>query len=156
LKCRNQKRRIARGQRGDNSGSALRFAFGSAHPTRIRKQPADGSPARRRGTGRQFGEETREVNGGAEGVCVDLRRSVSRDSQQGNMTMNEILPGFSISHFRLTLMPREMIRLPRVNKGITLRGAFGTAFRSLVCAQREATCDACELHPTCLRDKASP
>lgn len=63
--------------------------------------------------------------------------------------MDIILPQFTLSHFRLTLMPREAVRLPRMNKGITLRGAFGTAFRSLVCVDRQASCDTCPVHPTC-------
>ncbi len=57
--------------------------------------------------------------------------------------------GFYVSHFRFTLMPREAIRLPRMNKAITLRGAFGTSFRSLVCVDRKAECDRCMVRPTC-------
>jgi hypothetical protein len=60
-----------------------------------------------------------------------------------------MLNTFTVSCYRFTLSPREAIRLPRVNKGITLRGAFGTAFRSLVCADRRAHCDQCLLHSTC-------
>jgi len=58
-------------------------------------------------------------------------------------------PSFSISQFRLTLAPREKIRLPRANKGITLRGAFGMAFRSLVCVDLNARCDKCTMHSSC-------
>jgi|GEM_PF-3658303 len=41
-------------------------------------------------------------------------------------------PGFYLTHLRFTFSPREPIRLPRMNKGITLRGAFGTSLRKLV------------------------
>ena len=52
-------------------------------------------------------------------------------------------------HLRLTLEPEEPIRLPRMNKGITLRGAFGVSLKNLVCAAKEASCDACQIHSTC-------
>lgn len=57
--------------------------------------------------------------------------------------------GFYISYFRLTLEPREPIRLPRFNKGITLRGAFGSSFRRLVCVDQKADCSNCMVHPSC-------
>lgn len=57
--------------------------------------------------------------------------------------------GFHLTCFRFTLAPREEIRLPRMNKGITLRGAFGSSFRSLVCVHGMASCDECQMHPTC-------
>jgi CRISPR-associated endoribonuclease Cas6 len=59
------------------------------------------------------------------------------------------LKKFVVSNFRITLAPRELIRLPRENKGITLRGAFGSAFRALVCVDRNALCDQCAMHATC-------
>jgi len=59
------------------------------------------------------------------------------------------LKSFHLSHLRFTLSPRETIRLPRLNKGITLRGAFGSSFRSLVCVHRTLSCDKCEMHPSC-------
>ncbi|MFP3870890.1 MAG: CRISPR system precrRNA processing endoribonuclease RAMP protein Cas6 [Syntrophobacteria bacterium] len=59
------------------------------------------------------------------------------------------LSEFTISRLRLTLAPRETIHLPRLNKGITLRGAFGSTFRSLVCVDRNAPCDGCTVHPLC-------
>ncbi|MBW2065318.1 MAG: CRISPR system precrRNA processing endoribonuclease RAMP protein Cas6 [Deltaproteobacteria bacterium] len=52
-------------------------------------------------------------------------------------------------HLRFTLEPEDFIRLPRMNKGITLRGAFGTALRKLVCAERRASCDSCRIHEAC-------
>ncbi len=52
-------------------------------------------------------------------------------------------------HLRFTLEPTEVVRLPRMNKGITLRGAFGTSLRNLVCADRKASCDTCRIHANC-------
>ncbi len=54
-----------------------------------------------------------------------------------------------LSHLRFTLEPLETIRLQRMNKGITLRGAFGSAFRQIVCHDLKADCSACMLHPSC-------
>ncbi len=59
--------------------------------------------------------------------------------------MNE----FSFSLYRLSLEAEERIELPRVNKGITLRGAFGTVFRRLVCHDLRAACASCSLQSAC-------
>lgn len=55
----------------------------------------------------------------------------------------------ALANYRFTLTVREPIRLPRMNKGITLRGAFGSSFRALVCVDRTRQCGGCALHPTC-------
>jgi len=60
-----------------------------------------------------------------------------------------MLSKFTLSHLRFTFEPLETIRIPRMNKGITLRGAFGTAFRQIVCHDLRADCAACTLHPSC-------
>jgi hypothetical protein len=60
-----------------------------------------------------------------------------------------MLSNFTLSHVRFTLLARDRIRIPRTNKGITLRGGFGTAFRSLVCVDRQATCDSCRMAGAC-------
>jgi hypothetical protein len=60
-----------------------------------------------------------------------------------------MLSNFTLSHVRFTLLARDRIRIPRMNKGITLRGGFGTAFRSLVCVDRQATCDSCRIAGAC-------
>ncbi len=57
--------------------------------------------------------------------------------------------GFYLTHLRLTLRPKEEIRLSRMNKGITLRGAFGEELRRLVCSQRQAACGACAVRSQC-------
>jgi CRISPR-associated endoribonuclease Cas6 len=54
------------------------------------------------------------------------------------------------SVYRLTLEAQERIELVRLNRGITLRGAFGTVFRRLVCHDLKAQCGpSCPLHPSC-------
>ena len=53
------------------------------------------------------------------------------------------------SVYRLTLEARERIELTRLNKGITLRGAFGSTFRRLVCHDLKAPCRECPLHADC-------
>jgi len=66
------------------------------------------------------------------------------------MAVDTICP---LWHLRFTLEPEEPIRLPRMNKGITLRGAFGTSLRkslrNLVCADKTASCDSCQIHEVC-------
>ncbi len=54
-----------------------------------------------------------------------------------------------LSSYRLTLEAREHIGLPRMNKGITLRGAFGTVFRGLVCHDMATECRQCTDHEAC-------
>jgi hypothetical protein len=56
---------------------------------------------------------------------------------------------FSFSVYRLSLEAMDRIELPRMNKGITLRGAFGTVFRRLVCHDLKATCPSCLVHENC-------
>ncbi|MBW2030602.1 MAG: CRISPR system precrRNA processing endoribonuclease RAMP protein Cas6 [Deltaproteobacteria bacterium] len=36
-----------------------------------------------------------------------------------------------------------------MNKGITLRGAFGSSLRNLVCADKKASCESCQIHEAC-------
>lgn len=44
--------------------------------------------------------------------------------------------GFYLTLLRLTFSPREFIRLRRMNKGATLRGAFGTVLPGFACVRR--------------------
>ncbi|MEJ5365567.1 MAG: CRISPR system precrRNA processing endoribonuclease RAMP protein Cas6 [Desulfosoma sp.] len=60
--------------------------------------------------------------------------------------MNE---AFYLTHLRFTLRPRGEIRLPRLNKGITLRGAFGEELRRLVCSQGQGFCGTCPVSSHC-------
>ena len=63
--------------------------------------------------------------------------------------MEATLIDFNFSVYRLTLQADERIELTRFNKGITLRGAFGSVFRGLVCHDRKMECNRCELHSAC-------
>lgn len=66
-----------------------------------------------------------------------------------NKSLSLDLATFYLSHFRFILSPKEPIHLSRMNKGITLRGAFGSSLRSLICADRTASCETCSLHAQC-------
>lgn len=50
---------------------------------------------------------------------------------------------------RLALKPRETLKLPAQNKGNTLRGAFGSSFRRLVCVPECRNAQACPLAESC-------
>jgi hypothetical protein len=63
--------------------------------------------------------------------------------------METQLKSLTFSLYRLSFEPTDEVVLARSNKGITLRGAFGTAFRRLVCHDLGADCDKCVLHPSC-------
>jgi hypothetical protein len=54
-----------------------------------------------------------------------------------------------LSHLRLHLVPETLLRLPAHNKGNSLRGGFGSAFRKLVCVDLRWECAACSLRFTC-------
>lgn len=52
-------------------------------------------------------------------------------------------------HYRLTLRAEDQLLLPYY-KGSTFRGAFGNAFRRIVCALRRQDCGACILKTSCI------
>ncbi len=54
-----------------------------------------------------------------------------------------------LSHLRLHLVPEQLLRLPAHNKGNSLRGGFGSAFRKLVCVDLRWECATCSLRFTC-------
>src|SRR5713101_9310645 len=56
---------------------------------------------------------------------------------------------FSLALYRFHLTPLEPLEMPAGNKGITIRGGFGTAFRRLVCIDLRLECAACNLRYTC-------
>ena len=51
--------------------------------------------------------------------------------------------------FKLNLQPSETITMPPY-KGSTIRGAFGVAFKRVVCALRRQSCDDCLLNSRCV------
>jgi CRISPR-associated endoribonuclease Cas6 len=55
----------------------------------------------------------------------------------------------ALSHLRLYLLAEQPLRLPAHNKGNSLRGGFGSAFRKLVCVDRRWECADCTLRYTC-------
>jgi hypothetical protein len=55
----------------------------------------------------------------------------------------------AVSHLRLHLRPERDLHLPARNKGTTLRGGFGNAFRKLVCVDLRWECAECSLRFTC-------
>lgn len=57
--------------------------------------------------------------------------------------------GFTFAHYRFQLLPREPLEMPVRNKGTTIRGGFGAAFRRLVCIDLRLDCAACDLRYTC-------
>ena len=63
--------------------------------------------------------------------------------------MENSLHNFTFSLYRLSLEATERIGLTRLNKGITLRGAFGSVFRRLVCHDLKAECHNCTIHASC-------
>jgi len=63
--------------------------------------------------------------------------------------MVKMLNLFNFALYRLTLEALESIELTRFNKGITLRGAFGSVFRRLVCHDLGEDCKHCALHSSC-------
>src|SRR5882672_2487759 len=56
---------------------------------------------------------------------------------------------FIFAHYRFHLRPEEPLEMPPFNKGATIRGGFGTAFRRLVCIDLNLDCARCELRYTC-------
>ena len=54
-----------------------------------------------------------------------------------------------ICHLRFHLVPEEELCLPAVNKGNSLRGGFGAAFRRLVCVDLTWDCAECSLRYAC-------
>lgn len=55
----------------------------------------------------------------------------------------------ALAQLRLHLVPEQPLRLPAVNKGNSLRGGFGSAFRKLVCVDLRWNCAECTLRFTC-------
>jgi hypothetical protein len=59
------------------------------------------------------------------------------------------VPSLTLSHLRLTIVPEQTLHLPAQNKGNSLRGGFGTAFRRLVCVDMSWECATCTLRYQC-------
>ena len=59
------------------------------------------------------------------------------------------MTALAVSHLRLHLVPEQPLHLPAHNKGNSLRGGFGSAFRKLVCVDLRWECAECSLRYTC-------
>lgn len=61
-----------------------------------------------------------------------------------------MLHGFSLSHYRFSLIPENTLQMPRYNKGKVLRGAFGSSLKRIVCiANKGGACPECPLKEKC-------
>jgi hypothetical protein len=60
-----------------------------------------------------------------------------------------MLQAFSLSRFRFILEPEARLALHSRNPGNTLRGAFGSTFKRLVCPTPHECRDSCRLKTTC-------
>ena len=63
--------------------------------------------------------------------------------------MESRLSSFKFAQFKFALKAFDPIRLP-IYKGSTLRGAFGYAFKKVVCVNRERICGSCLLKEKCV------
>lgn len=60
------------------------------------------------------------------------------------------LESFRFHHYRFTLEPVTTLAFFNGDVGTTLRGAFGSALRDIVCIDRRQECPACSLRPQCI------
>ena len=74
-----------------------------------------------------------------------FRRRPQRRATLGRMNFMEAMAGFPVLRLRLTVTARETLKLPRDNKGNTLRGAFGGLFRQLACVPECREAKSCPL-----------
>lgn len=65
------------------------------------------------------------------------------------MGLEKILTHFNFAQFQFYLLSIEYISLPSY-KGSTFRGAFGHAFKRVVCVNREKLCESCLLKGKCV------
>ena len=65
------------------------------------------------------------------------------------MDVSHATAGFAFLPVRLRIVPQQELKLPALNKSNTLRGAFGMAFRRLVCIPQCREVRLCPLGQTC-------
>ena len=69
---------------------------------------------------------------------------------EANLMSTELLGGaFKLGIFQFTLIPRETMFVPALNKTNMLRGAFGHSFRRLCCVPECAGAQACPIASSC-------
>ena len=65
------------------------------------------------------------------------------------LCMEEAFTSLRFLYLKLRIIPEQTLKLPSKNKGNTLRGAFGIAFRHLVCVPQCHTARTCPLKEAC-------
>lgn len=65
------------------------------------------------------------------------------------MDVSQAAARFAFLPVRLRIVPQQVLKLPALNKSNTLRGAFGIAFRRLVCIPQCREARRCPLGQTC-------
>ena len=65
------------------------------------------------------------------------------------MDVSQATARFAFLPVRLRIVPQQVLKLPALNKSNTLRGAFGMAFRRLVCIPQCREVRLCPLAGTC-------
>ena len=65
------------------------------------------------------------------------------------MDVSDATSRFAFLPVRLRIVPQQELKLPAISKSNTLRGAFGTAFRRLVCIPQCHEARLCPLDGTC-------
>jgi hypothetical protein len=65
------------------------------------------------------------------------------------MDVSQAAAHFAFLPVRLRIVPQQVLKLPALNKSNTLRGAFGIAFRRLVCIPQCREARLCPLGQTC-------
>ncbi len=60
-----------------------------------------------------------------------------------------MLDQFYFNRYRFKLQPDTNLRLGNIHKGVTLRGAFGSAFKKLCCHEFRANCNNCRERERC-------
>ena len=105
------------------------------HPLGLRLSSRDLDPLVQR-----FKDSKLALPGSPHTHCVGGNRTSSLPGLLGAVPVKiqEALSKFSVLVLRLIVQPRAALKLPAQNKGNTLRGAFGTAFRRLVCPDVKA------------------
>jgi hypothetical protein len=65
------------------------------------------------------------------------------------MDLSQAAASFAFLPLRLRIVPQQELKLPAIGKSNTLRGAFGMAFRRLVCIPQCREARLCPLGQTC-------
>jgi len=67
----------------------------------------------------------------------------------GRISNLMLFHNFRFNHYRFHFSPLENLRMPKYNKGNTIRGGFGTILRRIACVHQNIECDNCDLRFSC-------